>query len=154
MNHSLKTENRLQICCATGPQSLLCHYFITTDPKAVLRWYFAVCQTTTLWTKFFFFAEKIHFMRNWRSKVTSGDTEMKSTVSDCELYISEKNISLAFKQAPYEHCSLYRTKIMIIFSGDGVPKNVIFMIFIPPTPQILHDMGTEIFQEYYFLWSL
>jgi hypothetical protein len=46
------------------------------------------------------------------SKVTTGET--KITLSECELYISEKSISLAFKQAPYKICSLYRRKVMVI----------------------------------------
>jgi hypothetical protein len=47
-------------------------------------------------------------------KVTSDDTKTRTTLSECELHISEKSISLAFKQTSYELCSLYRTKVVII----------------------------------------
>jgi hypothetical protein len=37
---------------------------------------------------------------------------------------------LAFKQAPYEVCSLNRINIVIIFSGAGIQKvHFLFMIF-------------------------
>jgi hypothetical protein len=35
----------------------------------------------------------------------------KTTLAVCELHMSEKSISLAFKQAPYEVPNLYRTKL-------------------------------------------
>jgi hypothetical protein len=70
--------------------------------------------------------KKINFMRNRRPKVMLGDTEIKTTLSECELYIYEKSISLAFKQAPHELSSLYRTKVMMTFSRGSVPKNAIF----------------------------
>jgi hypothetical protein len=40
---------------------------------------------------------------------------------------SEKNISLAFKQATYQLYSLYRTKAVITFSGGTVPKKCNFV---------------------------
>jgi hypothetical protein len=48
---------------------------------------------------FFFFAEKkVHFVR-----MTSGDSDTKTALSECELHICEKTIPLTFfKQAPYE----------------------------------------------------
>jgi hypothetical protein len=65
-----------------------------------------------------------------------------------ELYISEKIISLAFKQAWCELCSMYRTNDMIPFSGGCSSKNKIFMIF-----SSLHACG-KMLQECYLLWSL
>jgi hypothetical protein len=88
----------------------------------------------------FFCRKKLHFVRNWRSKVTSGDTETKTTLSKCELYVSEKSISLVFKQALYELCSLYGTKVMIIFSGGGMTKTAIFYDFCTPALQKLQDI--------------
>jgi hypothetical protein len=43
--------------------------------------------------------KKVTVLRNWGSKVTSGDTETKTTVSLWELHMSKKCTSLAFKQA-------------------------------------------------------
>jgi hypothetical protein len=54
---------------------------------------------------YFFFAGK-------ENQVLLGDIETKTAISECELYISKKFISLDFKQAPYELCNLYRTKVV------------------------------------------
>jgi hypothetical protein len=62
-------------------------------------------------------------------------------LSECEFYMSEESISLTFKQAPYEICSMYRTKVMIIFNESDMPKNAICYDFCTPAPQKLHDIG-------------
>jgi hypothetical protein len=132
INHSLKSENRLQHVMQQvqwrSPESLQCHDLGTNNPIAVPRWHFAVCQTATLQTKYIFLQKKLHFVRNWRSKVISGDTETKTTLSECELHISEKSISSSFKQAP-KRSILYRTKVMINFTVGGMPKNLTFLWF-------------------------
>jgi hypothetical protein len=88
----------------------------------------------------YFLCRKKYFVKNWRSKVISGNIETKTILSKCELYISEKGISLDFKQAPYELCSLYRRKVMTVCSGDSMPKNAIFYDFHTPAPK-LSDIG-------------
>jgi hypothetical protein len=85
-------------------------------------WHFAVCWTTTLWTKYFL-TEKIQFVRNWKSKVKSDDNETTTTQYQYELYICRKIISLAFKHAPYELC----TEQVIIFNKDDVSKKSNFL---------------------------
>jgi hypothetical protein len=82
-------------------------------------------------------------VKNSRAKVTSGDTEINTTLSECELYMSEKSISLVFKQAPCELCSLYRTKVMMIFGGGKRPKknNFFSYDFYTRAPHKLHDIG-------------
>lgn len=47
----------------------------------------------------FVLQKKLHFVRNWRSKVTSGDNETKTTLPECELHICQKSISLASTHA-------------------------------------------------------
>jgi hypothetical protein len=91
-------------------------------------------------------------MRNWRSEFASGDTETKITLSEFQLYISANSISLAFKQAQYELCSLYKTKVIIIFSGGHVPKMQFLMNFTPLHHRNCMIQDAEILQEYYFLW--
>jgi hypothetical protein len=81
----------------------------------------------------------IFFVRNCRSNVTFIDSEAKNTLSERELYISEKSISLAFKQSPYKLCSLYRIKV-IIFSGGGMLK-AIFYDFCTPAPHKVQFIG-------------
>jgi hypothetical protein len=56
------------------------------------------------------------------------------------LNMSLEIISFAFKQAPYELCILCRTIVMIIFSGNGMPKKKLKKIYTP-APQKLHDIG-------------
>jgi hypothetical protein len=67
---------------------------------------------------------------------------------------SEKSISLAFKQAPYDLSSLYRVKVMIIFSRGSVPKDAFFFIFTPLHHRNCTIWGPKILQEYYFVLSL
>lgn len=79
MYHSLKTENRLQHFvqqlqwrCAESRQCC----FVIKKSDHCPRMTFCCCQTTTLWTNFFF-QKNTRFMRNWRSAVTLHDTETK-----------------------------------------------------------------------------
>lgn len=60
--------------------------------------------------------------------------------SELDLYMSERSMSLASKQTPYELHSLYRTRV-IIFSGDGMPKKNEICEFCTPAPQKMHDIG-------------
>jgi hypothetical protein len=51
----------------------------------------------------FFWRENLHFGENWRSKVTSGDTEIKTTLSEHELFICEEVHFIRSHMSPAGH---------------------------------------------------
>jgi hypothetical protein len=114
-------ENWEQVAsCATGSMKkswkLVMSWFYCKRSHSCTRMTFCWMSDYNIMNQIYFICrKKMHFMRNQRSKITSRDTETRTT-------LSEKNTSLPFKQAPYELFSLYRTKVMIIFSGGSMPK--------------------------------
>jgi hypothetical protein len=68
--------------------------------------------------------------KNWMSNVTWCDTGNKTTLFECD-----DSVLSALKKAIYELCSLYRTKVMIMYYGDCMHKNAVIMITAPLLPK-------------------
>jgi hypothetical protein len=110
------------------------HDFITGDPTTPKMTFCCMLDYNVM--NNFFLIEKKFTVRNWRSRVTSDDSETTATQYQYELYVYNNSISLAFKQAHYELC----TEQVTIFN-KGVSKKVIFYDFHMPGPQKLQDIG-------------
>jgi hypothetical protein len=135
MHHSLKTENRLQQVVQQvqwkSPEGVQCHDFITGEPKAVPGWHFSVwdynirnCVHTL--THILFLQKKAYSLLEIEDQLLHQvAVKQKLLYLNVELYMYKRSTSLAIKQAPYELCSLYRTKVLIIFSVCSVPKYAI-----------------------------
>jgi hypothetical protein len=106
--------------------------------------------------KSLFLQEKLHILRIRRPKVTSRDTETKTAVFECELgnymYVSEKSISLAFIQVPYEPIACTEQKLWSHIVEAACQKCSL-IIFTPLHCRNCMTQWSELLQEHYFLCS-